>query len=80
MIYIRQWLLSTNKRQKYKRQQLLKALKLSYSSRKRKAAQKIIFSSVKRIQWQKNNIGINSSLPIIFHDINLNWLLKKEKN
>ena len=79
MISIRQWLFTKNNNKKYKKQQFLKALKLSYINRKKKLKSKFLFSLLQNIKLN-NNIGFKSKLPIIYHNINFNWLLKKLKN
>nr|YP_009186576.1 ORF-D [Cyclospora cayetanensis]AKO71997.1 ORF-D [Cyclospora cayetanensis]ANJ44350.1 ORF-D [Cyclospora cayetanensis]ANN13284.1 ORF-D [Cyclospora cayetanensis]ANN13313.1 ORF-D [Cyclospora cayetanensis]ANN13342.1 ORF-D [Cyclospora cayetanensis] len=61
---------------KYKKQQILKALKLSYTIRKKKLNSTFIFSKLNNIILY-TNIGIKSKIPNIFHNINFNWLLKK---
>lgn len=76
MISIKKWIFSKNNNKKYKKQQLLKALKISYVNRKNKFFSKTLFITLKNIKLNKN-IGIKFNLPIIYHNININWLLKK---
>lgn len=76
MISIKKWIFSKNNNKKYKKQQLLKALKISYINRKNKFFFKTLFFTIKNINLNKN-IGIKSNLPFISHNININWLLKK---
>lgn len=68
----KQWLFTKNNNKKYKKQQLLKALKLSYINRKKKLKIKYL----QNIKYN-NNIAFKSKLNFIFYNINYNWLLNK---
>lgn len=75
MIYIKQWFYIKNNKND-KKQQFLKALKLSYYNRKKKLKLKNIFNLLKNNNINYN-LGVKSKLPILYHNINFNWLLKK---
>lgn len=74
---IRKWIFSKKNNKKYKKQQFLKALKLSYIHRKKKLTFKDCpFSSKYNIK-QNKNIGIKALIPNIYYSINFKWLLNK---
>lgn len=74
---IRKWIFSKKNNKKYKKQQFLKALKLSHTHRKKKLTFKSCrFFSKSNIKYNKN-IGIKALTPNIYYNINLNWLLNK---
>ncbi len=77
MIKIREGLFSKNTIKRYKKQQLLKALRISYCIRKKKLICKELFST-KKILNLTNNTGIKFNLPVLVHNINFNWLLKNK--
>lgn len=70
----KQWIYSKKNNKNYKKQQLLKALKLSYINRKKKVNKRKNFSILYNLKKKLNN-NIKS---IKFYNINFNWLLKNK--
>lgn len=68
----KKWLFTKKNNKRYKKQQFIKALKLSYINRKNNLKFKSFFIKV------YNNIYLKSKLyNKIYYNINFNWLLKK---